>query len=70
LVDLKDDLVDKADNGLDIFITHPSIYKVGSNGLLQSETDLGNGTTRTHWKHSYPIVSYLFALGIYGLRNL
>ncbi len=39
-------------------------YQVVSNGLLQEETDLGDGRRRTHWKQSVPIASWLNALGV------
>ena len=59
----KNGLDDKADS-VDVFVTHPSIYKASSNGLLKSETVLGGGKTRTYWKHRYPIVSYLVCLAV------
>ena len=55
-------LDDKADS-IDIYITHPSAYRASSNGLLQSETANGN-TTVTHYKHHYPIASYLVAMAV------
>lgn len=58
----KQDLNDKIDS-IDIFVTHPKIYKTASNGLLKSETVTGN-TTITHWKHKYPIPAYLIAIAI------
>lgn len=65
----KNGLDDKADLGVDIFITHPTMYngqtyKAAANGLLKSETDIGNGKTRTHWKHGYPIASYLVCFAV------
>jgi aminopeptidase N len=48
----------------EFLITAPSQYQVISNGLLQEETDLGNGTRLTHWKQSIPIASWLNAIGI------
>ena len=67
----KNGLDDKADNGIDIFITHPSDYKATANGLLQSETILADNKTRTYWKHTYPIASYLvcFAVTNYAVFN-
>ncbi len=56
----KQDLIDKIDS-LDIFVTVPTGNKVGSNGVLISETTLNNKTT-CHWKHKHPIVSYLVAI--------
>ncbi len=49
---------------LDIKITTPAQYVVGSNGKLMSETILGNGKKLTYWQTNYPIPAYLFALGI------
>ncbi len=70
----KNGLDDKADNGVDIIVTFPSsftdgnsdlhTYKAAANGLLIGEKDLGDGRTRTHWKHSYPIASYLVCFAI------
>ncbi len=62
----KDFPFDKADNGADIIITHPTTYggysmDVVSNGLLQSVTNNG-ATTTTYWKESHPISTYLIAL--------
>lgn len=49
---------------MDIKITTPAQYIVGSNGKLMSETILGNGKKLTYWQTNYPIPAYLFALGI------
>lgn len=67
----KNGLDDKADNGIDIYVTHPVAYKAAANGLLQSETPLDGGKIRTHWKHTYPIASYLvcFAVTNYTVFN-
>ena len=59
----KNGINDKADS-IDVYITHPSIYKAASNGLLQSETSAGAGKTLTHWKHRYPIATYLICMAI------
>lgn len=58
-----DDLNDKAEE-TDIFVTHPSNLKVGSNGMLISVTPQGDGTSITHWHHSYPIPAYLISLAM------
>lgn len=56
----KQTLDDKIDS-LDIIVTTPKINKVASQGLLVNETD--NGTHKTyHWKHRYPITTYLISL--------
>jgi aminopeptidase N len=60
----KNGLDDKADS-IDIYITHPSRFKAASNGLLQSEIISPNGTQiTTHWKHRYPIATYLVCIAI------
>ena len=66
----KNGLDDKADS-IDIILTHPNIYKAASNGLLQSETAAPSNKTVTHWKHRYPIASYLicFAVTNYTVFN-
>lgn len=60
----KNTLDDKIDS-IDILITCPKIYKGISNGVRQSEL-LASDTTQktTHWKHRYPMVSYLVCLAV------
>lgn len=48
----------------EFIVTAPIKYQVVSNGLLQEETDLGDGRRLTHWKQSVPIASWLNALGV------
>jgi aminopeptidase N len=67
----KNGLTDKPDS-IDILITNPAAYRAASNGLLQSETLISSGTKRlTHWKHRYPIATYLvcFAVTNYVVLN-
>lgn len=59
----KNGINDKADS-IDVFITHSNQYKAASNGLLQSETPAPNNKIVTHWKHRYPIASYLICMAI------
>ena len=62
---------DKADS-VDIIVTAPAQYKAASNGLLQGEVLIGGGTKKvTHWKHRYPIATYLicFAVTNYSVFN-
>lgn len=59
----KNGLDDKADS-IDIYVTHPGIYKAAANGLLQSETPVAGNKTVTHWKHRYPIATYLIAIAV------
>lgn len=55
-------LDDKADS-IDIYIITPKQYTAVSNGLRQSVIAEGERKT-THWKHRYPIASYLVCLAI------
>ncbi|MFC4263203.1 M1 family aminopeptidase [Ferruginibacter yonginensis] len=59
----KNGINDKADS-IDVFITHPNQYKAASNGLLQSEIAVAGNKIRTHWKHRYPIATYLICMAI------
>ncbi|NNF29134.1 MAG: M1 family peptidase, partial [Gemmatimonadetes bacterium] len=45
-------------------VTAPAHYQVVSNGIIIEETDLGDGTRRTHWKQSVPIPPWLYVLGV------
>lgn len=58
----KNGLDDKADS-IDVYIIAPSRYTSVSNGLRQSETIEGPNKI-THWKHRYPIASYLVCMAI------
>lgn len=55
-------LDDKADS-IDVFITAPASYTAVSNGLRQSEIISGDRKT-THWKHRYPIATYLVCIAV------
>ena len=59
----KQDLADKFDQ-LDMRVTVPKKYKVAANGLLQSITPIGLNDLQYHWKHNYPIVTYLVAFAV------
>lgn len=48
----------------EFIIIAPVKYQVVANGLLQEETDLGDGLRLTHWKQSVPIASWLNAIGV------
>ncbi len=54
----KDFPFDKADS-VDLYVTHPTGMTTSGNGLLQSITNNGNGTSTTHWKTRYPITTYV-----------
>lgn len=59
----KQDLNDKV-NAIDVYITAPSQYNSVSNGLQQSKTDNGDGTSTTHFHHGYAIPAYLVAIAV------
>jgi len=59
----KNDLTDKIDS-IDVYVAAPVGNRVASHGLLVSETPNGSGKILTHWKHRYPIVSYLVAFAV------
>nr|MDQ6889590.1 T9SS type A sorting domain-containing protein [Bacteroidota bacterium] len=58
----KNGLDDKADS-IDVFITAPAQYTAASNGLRQSIT-LAGANKITHWKHRYPIATYLICMAV------
>lgn len=58
----KQDLVDKIDS-IDVYVETNSDYRAASNGVLESETTIGNNTIY-YWKHRYPIPAYLIAISI------
>lgn len=57
----KDNPADKPDS-IDLYIDYPSAYKAMSNGVIVS--DVANGANRKliHFKHNYPIATYLVAI--------
>jgi len=59
----KQDLNDKV-NSIDVYITSPNAYVSVANGLQQSKTNNGNGTSTTHFHHGYPIPAYLIAFAV------
>jgi aminopeptidase N len=60
----KNSLSDKIDS-IDIYVTIPNQnqYRVASNGLLKSEAVAGPKKI-FHWKHKYPIATYLIAIAV------
>ncbi len=58
----KNDLTDKIDS-IDIIVTSPIQYRAASNGLLINEM-IVNGKKTSHWKHRYPIATYLVAISV------
>ncbi len=59
----KDSPDDKADS-LDVWITCNENFKAGSAGKLVSVTPTGSGTKTYHWRHRYPISSYLISVAL------
>lgn len=60
----KQDLNDKVDEGIDFYITAPTIYTSVANGVELSKVNNGNGTSTTHFRHGYPIPAYLVAFAV------
>jgi aminopeptidase N len=58
----KNTLTDKVDS-LDFYINVPIGDRAASNGLLEDSTVLGN-TVTYHWRHRYPIATYLMAMAV------
>lgn len=58
----KQTLNDKIDS-CDIFVTTPSGYKVGSNGILLNVVQDGNNVIH-HWKHIHAEPAYLIAIAV------
>jgi aminopeptidase N len=58
----KDHPSDKADS-VRVTVTVPSLYRVGSQGILESET-INGGNTTYDWVSHYPISSYLVSISI------
>ncbi len=57
----KQSLTDKIDS-LDIYITCPDSFQTASNGLLVSTVAKPQNQLTYHWKHRYPIATYLIAI--------
>ncbi len=55
---------DKVDS-VDMIATVDTSLVVSSNGLVQSDTNNGDGTHTVHWKSRYPIAPYLISLAIH-----
>ena len=58
----KQDLTDKIDS-IDVLITCPAQYKAAGNGLLVEQIPVGANITY-HWKHRYPIATYLVCMAV------
>jgi hypothetical protein len=57
----KDDPSDKPDS-VDLYIEYPSGYFLVTVGELVSDTDIGGGRKLVHYKHMYPVATYLIAI--------
>lgn len=57
----KDRPDDKPDS-IDLYLEYPSSYDLASNGAIVSNTDIGGGRKLIHYKHNYPIATYLIAI--------
>lgn len=58
----KQSLADKIDS-IDVIVTCPQQYRTAGNGILVSET-LEKGKRKMHWKHRYPVATYLVAIAV------
>jgi aminopeptidase N len=56
----KQSLADKIDS-IDVWVTSPEAYRTASNGILISDS-VTNGKRTMHWKHRFPIATYLVAI--------
>ena len=59
----KNDLTDKIDS-TDVYVVMPKGNHAASNGILVSEMPFDATSTIAHWKHRYPIASYLIAVAV------
>jgi len=59
----KQDLNDKIDS-IDVYISTPTNYTAVANGMQQSKIAVGNGYSKTHFRHGYPIPAYLIAIAV------
>ncbi len=63
----KQSLADKIDS-IDVIVTSPEAHRTASNGVLVSETVL-NGKRTMHWRHRFPIATYLIAIAVTNYEN-
>ncbi len=59
----KQTLNDKIDS-IDIFMQIPPALKAGCNGTLVSNDSINDSTRIMHWKHRYPIATYLVSFAV------
>ncbi len=62
----KQTLNDKIDS-IDVYVRTPSEFRAASNGILAGERKEGDLTVY-HWKHRYPITTYLVAIAVTNYR--
>jgi len=62
----KQTLTDKIDS-MDVFVRTDSQYRAASNGVLAREIEQDDQTIY-HWKHRYPITTYLVAIAVTNYR--
>ncbi len=48
----------------EMIVVAPTKYQVASNGTIVEETDLGDGTRRTHYDNPVPTAPWLFFVGV------
>ncbi len=58
----KQSLADKIDS-IDVIVSSPKAYRTASNGILISD-EVAGGTRTMHWKHRFPIATYLVAIAV------
>jgi hypothetical protein len=57
----KDTPADKPDS-VDLWLEYPSSYTCVSVGAIESDVSIGGGRNLIHYKHMYPIATYLIAI--------
>jgi aminopeptidase N len=67
----KDVPSDKAEQGVDITITHPDEFVCVANGVYPPREDTnGDGTVTTSWTHGHAIAPYLVNIGITNYEKI
>jgi aminopeptidase N len=59
----KNSLTDKMDS-IDIIVQLPKQYRVGTNGVIVSEVPVNDTVKEVHWRHRYPIATYLVGIAV------
>ena len=59
----KQTLNDKIDS-IDIYVYTDSSFKAGSNGIQEGSKYIDSGYHLIHWRHRYPITTYLVAIAV------